>query len=522
MVRRRAEAVSRSPRPAPTARPFIVVSVMLAMFMTAIEGTIVSTAMPSIVGELGGFSLYSWVFSAFLLAQAVTIPIYGKLADLFGRKPVFLAGTGLFLVGSLLCGLAQSMVLLILFRALQGLGAGAVQPTVMTIVGDLYTPEERARIQGYLSSVWGISSIIGPALGGLIVQHTDWAYIFWLNLPVGIIAMLGMTLFLREQVEKKRHEIDYAGSALMLVGVSSLMLFLIQGGVAWPWVSFPSLLLLAISLAGLVLFVFQEMRVKEPMMPLHLWQHPVIGVANVASLVNGMLLMGVSTYLPAYIQGVMGKSATVAGFSLSVMSIGWPLASTIAGRVWLTLGTRNTAFIGGLFLVSGAAVFFTLTPDKGPVWAAVGSFLTGAGMGFCTLTFTVAIQSSVPWSLRGTATASNLFMRTLGGTVGTAFLGGLLNNRLLHHLRGQGAEEAAFGLDVVNVLLDPAIRQQLSPYQRMLLAEGLAHGLHAVYVAVVVLAVVSLALVLRLPQRKQADTALFQESPMRRKGGTKR
>ena len=500
-------------------RPFVLAAVILAMFMTAIEGTIVSTAMPSIVAELGGFSLYSWVFSVFLLTQAATIPIYGKLADLFGRKPVFLVGAGLFLLGSLLCGMAQSMMQLVFYRALQGLGAGAVQPIVMTIVGDMYTPEERARIQGYLSSVWGISSVVGPALGGLIVQYADWAYIFWLNLPLGLLSMAGMAVFLRENVEKKRQAVDYAGSALMFVGVSALMLFLIQGGVAWPWLSLPSLTLFAVFFAGFVLFLVQEKRAADPMMPLMLWKHRVIGVANLASFVNGMLLMGVATYLPAYIQGVMGKNATVAGFALSVMSLGWPLASTAAGRIWLKIGTRNTALIGGAFLLAGSLLFLTLDAAKGPVWAGIGSFLTGAGMGFCTLTFTVAIQSSVPWSLRGTATASNLFMRTLGSTVGTALLGGLLNNRLLRHLQEQGSDWAITGLDAVNALLDAEVREQLAPHLRTLLADGLALGLHAVYVAVAALAVASLVLTVFLPPHVQGETAADHEGKSRRKGG---
>lgn len=517
-MRRRTSAAPPEAGSAPGRRPFVLASVILAMFMTAIEGTIVSTAMPSIVAELGGFSLYSWVFSAFLLAQAATIPIYGKLADLFGRKPVFLVGAGLFLLGSLLCGLAQSMMQLVFFRALQGLGAGAVQPIVMTIVGDLYTPEERARIQGYLSSVWGISSVVGPALGGLIVQYADWAYIFWLNLPLGIFAMAGIAAFLREQVEKKRQAVDYAGSALMFVGVSALMLFLIQGGVAWPWISLPSFGLFAVFLAGFALFLRQERRADDPIMPLSLWKHRVIGVANLASLVNGMLLMGVATYLPAYIQGVMGRSPTVAGFALSVMSFGWPLASTVAGRLWLRLGTRRTAFIGGGFLLAGSLLFLTLDAERGPLWAGMGSFLTGAGMGFCTLTFTVAIQSSVPWSLRGTATASNLFMRTLGSTVGTALLGGLLNNRLLRHLQENGSGWAAGGLDAVNALLDPQGRQQMPLHLQTLLAEGLARGMHAVYLGVAALAVASLGLIALLPQRSRTQTEAVQDGKFRRKG----
>ncbi len=492
----------------PSRRPLVLASVILAMFMAAIEGTIVATAMPSIVGDLGGFPLYSWVFSIFLLTQAISIPIYGKLADLYGRKPVFVVGAGLFLLGSLVCGLARSMEQLILFRAIQGLGAGAVQPIVTTIVGDIYTPEERARIQGYLSSVWGVSSVVGPALGGLIVQYADWAFVFWLNLPIGILSIAGILLFLHEGVEKKPQSIDYPGSGLMLVSVSALMLAMIQGGVAWPWLSLPSFTLLGIFVLGLLVFLWQENRAKEPIMPLYLWKHRVIGVANVASLINGMLLMGVSTFLPAYIQGVMGKSAMVAGFSLSMMSIGWPLASTIAGRLLFSLGPRNTSLIGGLFLLLGASFFITLDSDKGAAWAAAGSFLTGAGMGFCTLTFIVSIQSSVNWSLRGAATASNMFMRTLGSTIGAALLGGILNNRLLHYFKERQVElELPGQLEVVNSLLDPEVRQRMSPEHLQALTEGMSQALHTVYLVVGLFAALSLFLVWFLPRRQGDKTA---------------
>ncbi|OUM85475.1 MAG: MFS transporter [Bacillus thermozeamaize] len=494
----------------PSRRPLVLAAVLMAMFMAAVEGTIVATAMPSIVGDLGGFPLYSWVFSIFLLTQAISIPIYGRLADLYGRKPVFAAGAGLFLLGSLLCGLARSMEQLILFRAIQGLGAGAVQPIVTTIIGDIYTPEERAQIQGYLSSVWGISSVIGPALGGLIVQYADWALVFWLNLPLGLLSIAGILLFLHEDVEKKRQSIDYLGSALMLVSVSALMLAMIQGGVAWPWLSVPSLILLGIFVLGLLAFLRQEARAKEPMMPLYLWKHRVIGVANLASLINGMLLMGVSTFLPAYIQGVMGKSAMVAGFSLSMMSIGWPLASTIAGRLLFRLGARNTSLIGGVFLLLGAAFFITLGSDKGAAWAAAGSFLTGAGLGFCTLTFIVSIQSSVDWSLRGAATASNMFMRTLGSTVGAALLGGVLNTRLFHYLQERAVElELPGNLEAVNVLLDPGMRQRMSPENLQVLTEGMSQALHTVYLVVGVFAVLSLLLVWFLPRRQGDKTTAF-------------
>ena len=228
-------------------RPIILAAVMLAMFLNAIEGTIVSTAMPAIVNELGGFSQYSWIFSGYLLMNSVTVLIYGKLSDLFGRKPVFLFGMILFLIGSILCGFAETMTQLILYRFIQGFGAGAIAPVAMTIIGDIYNKNERARIQGYLSSVWGISAVMGPALGGLIVEALTWRLIFWINLPFGLLSIFGIWFFLHEHIEKKKQEIDYKGAVMLTVGISTFMIILVEGGVKWAWNSWPILSLAILS-----------------------------------------------------------------------------------------------------------------------------------------------------------------------------------------------------------------------------------------------------------------------------------
>ncbi len=484
-----------------TNRPLVLASVMLAMFMAAVEATIVATAMPSIVGDLGGFSLFSWVFSVFLLMQAVTIPIYGKLADLYGRKPVFVFGTAVFLLGSLLCGFARTMQMLIFFRLVQGLGTGAVQAIATTIVGDIYTLEERARVQGYLSSVWGISSVVGPALGGVMVQYVNWAWVFWLNIPIGVLAVLGITLFLAEKVEKKQHKIDYLGSALLFVSISSLMVVLIQGGTAWVWSSLPVLVLMACSVFGLVWFVVHEGKAAEPMMPLDIWHNRLIFLSNAASLTTGIVLIGISSFLPAFVQGVMGESPTVAGFTLAMMSIGWPLAAAVAGRLMLRFGYRRTALAGGLILCLGAVFFVMLQPEKGPVWAGVGSFLVGVGMGLATTTFVVAIQSSVEWQTRGAATASNMFMRLLGSTLGASLLGGVLNTRMSNYLRSAQGVSISINVDFANVLLDPARRAGLSQNVLAVLETGLSKALHSVYWGVLIFAAFSLLLIAALPQK---------------------
>ncbi|MBE4908916.1 MFS transporter [Bacillus luteolus] len=488
----------RLSQPNQTKRPLVLAAVMLAMFMAAIEATIVSTAMPAIVGDLGGFSLYSWVFSAYLLMNAVTVLIYGKLSDLFGRKPILIFGIVVFLIGSVLCGFASNMEMLILFRFIQGFGAGAVMPIASTIVGDMYTKEERAKIQGYLSSVWGISAIMGPALGGIFVEYVSWRLVFWVNVPLGILAIIVLVLFLHEGIEKKKHSIDYIGAVLLFVAISAIMIVLVEGGVHWSWTSTQSLTLIVVALIALVLFVIQENRAKEPMMPFTIWKEKSIFIANITSLTTGVMLIGISSFLPAFVQGVMERSPIVAGFTLTTMSIGWPIAATVAGRMLLKVGFRTTSLIGGVALVLGSIIFLTLSPDDGPVWAAFGSFMVGIGMGMTTTSFIVSIQSTVEWQMRGVATAANMFMRTLGSTVGAALLGGILNSKLQSYIQAEGIENVS--LDSTNVLLNEEERNALTESVRSVLQDGLTLSLHYVYWGVFIFAVISFLLIMFLPK----------------------
>ncbi|WP_080849208.1 MDR family MFS transporter [Cytobacillus gottheilii] len=475
---------------------------MLAMFMGAIEATIVSTAMPAIVGDLGGFSMYSWVFSAYLLMNAVTVLIYGKLSDLFGRKPILTFGIIIFLIGSILCGIAESMTSLIIFRLIQGFGAGAVMPIATTIVGDIYSKEERAKIQGYLSSVWGISAVMGPAIGGLLVEFVSWRYVFWVNIPLGILAIAGLWFFLHENIEKKKHQIDYPGAILLTVSISALMVVLVEGGTNWPWLSFQAIGLLIVSLGCFILFILQENKAEEPMMPLSIWKNRPIFIANMASLTTGVMLIGISSFLPAFVQGVMERSPIVAGFALTSMSIGWPIASAAAGQLLLKIGFRKTSVLGGFFLIGGSILFVTLTPEAGPLWAAAGSFFVGAGMGLTSTSFIVSIQTAVSWQQRGIATASNMFMRNLGNTIGAALLGGILNSRLIAYIQSSGNQELKdSSLDAANVLLNEEQRNALLPDVKSILQEGLTLSLHSVYMVVLLFAIISFAFILALPKK---------------------
>jgi EmrB/QacA subfamily drug resistance transporter len=484
-------------------RPLVLASIMLSSFMTAVESTIVSTAMPMIVSDLGNFSLYSWVFSSYLLMMTVTILIYGKLADIFGRKPVMLFGILLFLIGSFLCGLADSMEMLILFRFIQGIGAGAVSPIATTIVGDIYRDEERGKVQGYLQSVWGISAVLGPIMGGILVEYMGWQYVFWINVPLGIFAFIGFSLFLHEDIEKNNQVVDYRGAFYLVVFVSILMFLFIEGGVSWGWISWQATLLLLLSSAFFILFLFRSKKVNEPIVPINLWKDHYILIANMISFTTGIILIGIASFLPTYVQGLMGMSPIVAGFTLTTMSIGWPIASTIAGKLLFKVGFEKITFVGCSALIVGGLFFTMMTPDKGPLWAAFGSFLIGIGMGLTGTAFIVTIQNVVSWEQRGIATALNLFMRNLGNAMGAAFLGGILNSRLHYYFQKNDAGDLS--IDSVNLLLGLESNDHLTKANQLVLINGLTEGLHTVFVVVGIIALINFIVYFFFSKRKSKD-----------------
>ena len=492
-----------------TRRPLVLASLMLAMFLAAIEGTIVATAMPSIAARLGGVSLYGWVFSAYLLMQAVTTPIFGKLSDLFGRKHVFMVGIGIFLVGSLACGLATSMEMLIGFRLLQGIGAGAVVPITVTLIGDLYSLAERGRVQGYTASVWGVSSIVGPLAGGVIVERASWSWIFWLNLPVGLLTILLIALFLHESVERKPPAIDYLGAGLLLVGLSSLLLALTE---AAEWGLLRVLPLLALFGVSLAAFLRQERRAADPVVHLELWNNPLIALANVATLTAGLVMIGLISFVPTFVQGVLGRPALVAGLTLAGMTLGWPIASVIAGRLFLRVGVRPMARAGGVAVCVGG-LLIPLVANRGPLWLAPATFVIGAGFGLLNTTFIVAIQTSVPWTQRGTATAANMLMRMVGNAAGAAVFGGLLNFNMARYLREQ-APGSGLTVDSAQALLGERLANGAAPSGAALtvLRTGLSESLHLVFWGVLVASAATLLVSWRVPDLHPAEAP--QEAPV--------
>jgi EmrB/QacA subfamily drug resistance transporter len=399
------------------------------MAMIAIEATIVATAMPQIVAELGGLRLYSWVFSVFLLAQTALTVVFGNLADVYGRKPVMLVGIGIFLVGSVLAGFAWSMPAMICFRLLQGIGAGAMQPVAMTIVADLYPARERGKIQGYLASVWAVSAVVGPLVGGLIIRSVSWAWIFWINIPVGIAACTGFVLFLKDDSRHERRSIDIGGAASFTVAVTSLLIALTDLGAARTAQLAAAAGMFA---AATVAFVLFERRAVHPMVSFTLWSHRPIAATNGVGLFANMALMGLTTFLPIYVQIVMQRSPTVAGFTLSTMLIGWPAGAILASRLFHRFALRHLMLIGALLQPVGAAFFVTCTPATSPLVAAAGSLVMGLGMGLISVPSLVIVQEIVDWTQRGSVTASNIFSRNLGSTLGATVLGAVLNHGLSH------------------------------------------------------------------------------------------
>ncbi len=469
--------------PPPLRRPLVLASVMAAMFMIAIEATIVSTAMPQIAGQLGDLHLYAWVFSSFLLTQTATTVVFGKLADLYGRRPVLLAGIVIFLAGSVLCGFAWSMPSLIAFRLVQGVGAGAIQPVSLTVVGDLYSVHERGRIQGWLASVWGISSVLGPLAGGLIIRHLSWAWIFWINVPVGLVAFAGFAAFLREEVAARQRSVDIAGAALFTAAIASLMVALTGMGASGGRAVAPALGVFALSA---VLFVLQERRATDPMLAFTLWARRPIATCNAVTLLSGMAIIGLTAFLPMFVQGVLHRSALEAGFALTVMVAGWPVGATVAARNFARFGLRATLLFGAALLPSGALAFVALAPGSSPVLAGAGSAVLGLGMGFLSTSAIVIVQDSVGWTERGAATASNIFSRNLGSTLGATVLGGVLN---------LGLARQAVGFDSVRQLLDGSAAVAGEAAVRA----ALGQALHLTFWAVFAITAATLALATLVP-----------------------
>ncbi len=406
----------------------VLISVMLSTGLVAIDSTVLATAIPSIVGELGGFHQFPWLFSAYLLGQAVTTPIYAKLSDVFGRKPILLLGIGMFLLGSILCAAAWNMLALIVFRAIQGIGAGAVQPTAMTIVGDVYTVAERARVQGYLASVWAISSVVGPMLGGVFSQLGIWRGVFLINIPLCLLAAWMFNRHFHETLTPRHRTVDALGAGLLAAAMTSLVLAVLGGGQTWAWRSAPSIAAFGAGAALLAIFVLVERRAVEPILPLWVLSRRLLCATTVVAFGVGAILMGLTSYVPTYLEGSLHVRPIVAGLGLAALTIGWPATAAVAGRFYLRWGFKNTALAGATLVIFGAAALVAMTHRPNVAAVAAACLVIGGGMGLLAVPTLIAAQSSVDWDERGVVTGNNMFARSLGSAVGVAIFGAVANS----------------------------------------------------------------------------------------------
>ncbi len=456
-------------------RWFVTIGVMTGMLLAALEATVVGTAMPTIVAALGGLAHYSWVFSAYLLTSTVTVPVWGKLSDLFGRRRLFQIGVAVFLVGSAACGFSQTMTQLIVSRAVQGLGAGALVPLAMTIVGDIFTLHERAKMQGLFSGVWGVSSIFGPLVGGFITDQLSWRWVFLLNLPVGIAAAIIIGVALREPPRHERPSIDYLGATVLTLAVTILLLVLGATNIATP----RNLILIALVIGSLFWFIHIERRAKDPVVPLALFRNRVVAVAVGVGFLAGIAMFAAITFVPLLAQGVFGATATQAGSFLTPLMLSWVLVSIIGGRLLIRFGSRVLVILGLALMLVGFVALSTFTATTPRMLMVFELILIGAGLGLVMLTLLIASQHSVSREQLGITTSLNQFSRSIGGAIGVAILGAVL-----------AAGLAEFSQNP-NALVNPEARAHISPAELGQLRgalEGTLRNIFRISAAVVALA----------------------------------
>ncbi|MGO3363583.1 MAG: MFS transporter [Corynebacterium sp.] len=405
----------------------VLIALMLSSALMAVDAAILATAVPSIVGDLGDFSRYPWLFSGYLLAQAVTVPVFSKLADTYGRKPVILCGISVFVVGSAVAVVAPTMTMLIVCRVIQGIGAGAVQPMGQTIAGDIYTVRERAKVQGYLASVWGFSSVMGPLIGGLFAQYVSWRWIFAVNIPLGLLAAVMVWRNFSEKVERTRHRIDVEGALVLTVGLTLLLLGLLEGGTAWDWASVPSLVCFGGGVLALVLFVLVERHAAEPVISMHLLSRRLIINAVCISTAIGGIVLGLTSFVPTYLERAAGATPVVAGIAVAALTVAWPIASANAGRIYVPRGFRASITLGSSIAFVGTLLLLVVVGNPNPWLITVVALVIGAGLGLTAAPNTVAAQASVGWSERAAVTGLTMFARSVGSAVAVAVYGTLSN-----------------------------------------------------------------------------------------------
>ena len=467
----------------------VTAGIMLSLFLASMESTVVATAMPTIVGQLGGLEHYSWVFSAFMLASTAAVPLYGKLSDIYGRRKLYVSAMALFLIGSVWCGLATSMTSLIFARALQGIGAGGIMPLAFILIGEMFTLEQRAKMQGLFSGVWGVSSIVGPLLGGFLVDQLSWRWIFYINIFPGLLAAALVALAWRDAHAhgQDRPAVDYAGAALLTVSVVMLLLGLMSSGTS-------SWLLIAGALVLFILLLWVERRAADPVLPLPLFRDPLFATATAHGVFTGWALFGSVSFIPLFVQSVMGTTATQAGITLTPLLLGWVTASIIGTRLMLIVGYRRLGLIGTAAFTIGAFLMSQAGMNTSQASLMVFVTLMGIGMGLSIPAYLIAVQTSVSRRQLGTATSTLQFSRSIGGTLGVSVMGAALSARLASH---------RLDPDMVRQLLDPL------PGAQVVIAEGarlaMADAIHLVFIIAFVAAALAMVTVFFTPRKELTD-----------------
>ena len=488
--------------------------VMLGMFLGALEATVVGTAMPTVIADLKGLNLYSWLISGYILTSTIAGPIWGRLSDLYGRRLFYLIGTGVFLIGSVLSGLAQSMEQLIIFRALQGIGAGALLPLSMTIIGEIYSLEKRARMQGIFSGVWGFASIVGPLVGGFLTDYWNWRSVFFINIPFGLASMVVLGLAMKEPKHGHRQfSLDYAGIVLMTGSISALLLGLSHAGQRIEnWAAPETIGLFAVFVVLLVLFLWVETRAKHPLIPLNLFRERVMAVSSANGFFVGMAMFGSLSFIPLYVQAVIGTTATEAGSTMTPFMLSWVVAATLGGRMMLRMGYRLIAIAGVACLVVGFGLLTWLTLGSTRLDVMRDLVFAGVGMGFCLVTLTIAVQNSVPRDRLGIATSATVFFRSIGGAVGVSVMGAVMSlhlnqelTQLVNTTTGPVAKELADLAKYPEKIVSQSLRIGISPEAAHDVQGALSVALNYVFIVGLIVAILAFFVTLFLPEGKVRD-----------------
>ncbi|MBU9713688.1 MFS transporter [Evansella tamaricis] len=403
-------------------RTVLLWCLIISIFMSAINVMILSTSASQIADDLEALSSVNLIFTAYLLTQAIAIPLFGKLSDIIGRKLMMVVGIGFFLIGTIFSGFSDSIGTLVVWRMIQGIGGGAIQPVAMIIISDVYDGDHRAKIQGNVSSVWALASIMGPILGGFLIEYFHWSWIFWINIPFGILALLGISLFYEENRVQKKVEVDFRGMLYLSIGIATFILFLTKGGETWTFFSGPSILSLILLVVVFSIFLREENHANNPIIPLYIWKDPIAVLAFFGTFCVGIIMISVIVFFPFYLSEVKNISPSISGWGVSIMSISWAISAAVFGKIIYRLGILSACLIGSVFITVGITQVLTLDLS----FMFIGTGIIGLGIGTLTISFITLIQHRFSMSQRGIAISLLDFLRVLGSTVGTALVGLLL------------------------------------------------------------------------------------------------